>query len=137
MHDYSQMTIEELRLAVMRIPPKLSIPTPLLYELHHRLWDWIARHPEGFPSKYKWPGWDVHSLPGIPTADVNQFGMRYIQSGCFLCEAALRADIDCGDCPMTRVHVCEDFFKWLAARAAGDRTEFVRLAERIRDCVGG
>lgn len=92
---YSMMSLEQLREEFICTLDTEALPRELLYEVHTRLWAWILKHAEDFPSKDDWPGWD--SAVGFSPA---YFGGHEILNNCFLCTQ----HPTCAGCPLEVMH---------------------------------
>lgn len=131
-HDkrpYSMMTLEQLREEFIFTLETSALPRELLYEVHTRLWAWILKHADEFPSKRNWPGWDAHSADTVAA----EFGGHRINSRCFLCAA----HDDCRGCPLWKMNSglrfdgCGIYFAWRAAREHRDLDRFRELTQLI------
>lgn len=133
MQNLRALSIEELRDLAASYTSVL--PDALLYELHYRLWDWLAQNP-GQP-KYDWPYWD---------GEYRKFGGHFINAGCFLCRYTAQREtkeelMRCRECPMHRLSrqyghcYCWAFSQWDQESDDYDAGVATMWAMRIRNCV--
>ena len=133
MQNLQALTIDELRDLAASYTD--ALPTALLYELHYRLWDWLAHNPDQY--KYDWPNWD---------GEYRMFGGHFINAGCFLCRATLQRAtktelMHCHECPMSKLSrqydnsTCWAYSQWHGAIVDNDYSDASMWARRIRNCV--
>lgn len=130
---YNTMTLEQLREEFIFTLEDYTLPTELLYEAHKRLWSWILKHANEFPSKREWPGWDT----GLAHYGLSAyFGGHEILNRCFLC----MRHPTCTGCPLKAVHEalstcspasCELYHAWAHARRTKDSERFRELTTLI------
>lgn len=130
---YSMMTLAQLREEFVFTLEDAALPTELLYEAHKRLWSWLLKHADEFPSKREWPGWDTGSTY---YGTSSYFGGHEILSRCFLCTR----HPTCAGCPLEAVHKalpmyspasCEFYYAWVHARRTKNSEHFRELTTLI------